>query len=191
MQNYPDDEQLQDFSDTEKFWVRVTLYKLVYAISGLVMGITCIVVGVILVLSKLTGSTIETVSRSDLISVTPWIVLFIIGFFVIVVTRYSKLSAKHEHFMIERDFAPRSSISHRLAQEAASKRFWKTVNTFSTMSATVVVAPRNLHRAKDGKVVYVSIIVIIQFHCFLISIVYNCDCLANVTSILIGDEYSH
>ena len=37
MQNYPDDRQLQDFSDTEKFWVRVTLYKLVYAISGLFM----------------------------------------------------------------------------------------------------------------------------------------------------------
>jgi len=131
VQNYPDDEQLHDFSDTEKFWVRVTLYKLVYAISGLFMGIACIVVGVILVLDKMSGSTIESVSRAELISVTPWIILFIIGFFIIVVTRYSKLSAKHEHFMIERDFAPRSSISHRVAQEAASKRFWKTVNTFA------------------------------------------------------------
>jgi nitrate reductase gamma subunit len=131
MQNDPGDEQGQEFSDTEKFWVRVTLYKLIYAISGLIMGIACIAVGIILVLNKLTGYTIKTISRSELISVAPWAVLFIIGFSVIAVTRYSKLSAKNEYYMIERDFAPRLSVSHRIAQEAASKRFWKTVNTFT------------------------------------------------------------
>ena len=122
---------MQEFSDTEKFWVRVTLYKLIYAISGLIMGIACIAVGIILVLNKLTGYTIKTITRSELISVAPWVVLFIIGFSVIAVTRYSKLSAKNEYYMIERDFAPRLSVSHRIAQEAASKRFWKTVNTFT------------------------------------------------------------
>ena len=131
MQSDPGDEQMQEFSDTEKFWVRVTLYKLIYAISGLIMGIACIAVGIILVLNKLTGYTIKTITRSELISVAPWVVLFIIGFSVIAVTRYSKLSAKNEYYMIERDFAPRLSVSHRIAQEAASKRFWKTVNTFT------------------------------------------------------------
>jgi len=131
MQNNPDDGQLQEFSDTEKFWVRVTLYKLVYAISGLIMGIACIAFGIILILNKLTDSNIKAVSRAELISIAPWAVLFIIGFLVIVVTRYSRLSAKHEYYMIERDFSPRLSISHRIAQEAASRRFWRTVNTFS------------------------------------------------------------
>jgi hypothetical protein len=131
MQNIPDGDQLQEFSDTEKFWVRVTLYKLVYAIAGLAMGIACIAFGVILILDKLTGFDFKTAGRGELISVAPWIILFIIGFFVIVVTRYSRLSAKREYFMIERDFSPRLSISHRIAQEAASKRFWKTVNTFT------------------------------------------------------------
>ena len=131
MQNDLGDEQWYEFSDTEKFWVRVTLYKLVYAISGLAVGIACIVVGVTLILSKLTGFTIGTASRGELVSATPWAVLFIIGLFVIVVTRYSKLSAKQEYSMIDRDFAPRLSTSHRASQEAASKRFWKTVNTFT------------------------------------------------------------
>ena len=131
MQNDPGDYQSQEFLDTEKFWVRVTLYKLVYAISGLVIGIACIAVGVILILNKLTGSTIETVKRSELISVTPWAVLFIIGLLVIVVTRYSKLSAKQEHDIIDRDFSPIVSIRRKLSQEAAAKRFWRTVNTFN------------------------------------------------------------
>ena len=131
MQNDLDDEQWQEFSETERFWVRVTLYKLVYAISGLAVGIACVVVGVTLTLRKLTGFTIGTSSRGELVSATPWAVLFIVGLFVIAITRYSKLSAKQEYDMIERDFAPRLSISHRTSQSAASKRFWKTVNTFT------------------------------------------------------------
>ena len=131
MQNDSDDEQWQELLGTEKFWVRVTLYKLVYAIIGLAIGIACIVAGVMLILNKLAGFTIETASIGELIATVPLIALFVIGLFIIIVTRYSKLSGAQEHDMIERDFAPKVSVTLRISQEAASKRFWKAVNNFT------------------------------------------------------------
>ena len=111
MQNDPDDSQWQGISEAEEFWVRVIFYNLVYSICGLVLGLTCIIIGVIPLLSKLTDSTDGTGGKTELIGIALWAALFIIGLLVIVFTRLS--------------------ISPKVSQEAESKRFWKTVNVFA------------------------------------------------------------
>ena len=131
MQDDLSNDLQRSIADTEKFWTRVTLYKLVYSICGLVTGIACVVLGTILLLNRLKGSADGAMSKGQLIGAAPWAALFIIGLFVIAVTRYSKLSGKQEYDMMNKDFAPRMSVNHRALQEIVSRRFYKTVNTFA------------------------------------------------------------
>ncbi|MFC1715918.1 hypothetical protein ACFL6S_19770 [Candidatus Poribacteria bacterium] len=104
-------DQRQDFSDTERFWIRVTLYKLVYSICGLLIGLACIVVGATSFLSQLTVPTSGTVGINELTGVALWAVLFIIGPLVISLTRLV--------------------VNPRAFRETLSKRFWKTINAFA------------------------------------------------------------
>ncbi len=111
VQNELEHDQRQGFSDTERFWIRVTLYKLVYSICGLVIGLACIVVGATSFLTKLTVSTSGTVGINELISVALWAVLFLIGPLIVSLTRLV--------------------VNPRAFRETLSKRFWKTINAFA------------------------------------------------------------
>lgn len=111
MQNDPDDNQWQGISEAEEFWIRATFYNLVYSICGLVLGLTFIIIGVIPLLSKLTGSTGRIGGKSELIGIALWAALFLIGLLVIALTRLI--------------------ISPKASQESESKSFWKTVNVFA------------------------------------------------------------
>ena len=121
IQNDPDDDQWQDLSDAETFWIRVIFYKLLYSICGLGIGLACIIVGTVLSLNDLMGSTDRAVGIDELAGVVIRAALLIIGPIVIVLTR-----------MV---------ISPRASREAVSKKFWRTINAFAlTYSITGLIS---------------------------------------------------
>ncbi len=74
-------------------WKQATQFQLVYSLAGLVLGLVCIVGGIILFLNGVTGSTSWTAkilgAESNLSDAAPGAVLFVVGLFVVFVTRYA------------------------------------------------------------------------------------------------------
>jgi hypothetical protein len=73
-------------------WQSATRYQLIYSIGGLVLGLVCIVGGIILFLRGVTGSTSWTAKvlglQSSISDAAPGAVLFIVGLFIMFVTRF-------------------------------------------------------------------------------------------------------
>lgn len=67
-------------------------YRLIYSIGGLFLGLSCIIGGVILFLRGVTGATSWTArfigASSQVSDAAPGAVLFIVGLFLVWVTRY-------------------------------------------------------------------------------------------------------
>lgn len=72
---------------------RFSLYSLVYSLSGLVLGTVCIIGGIMLFLNGIVGSTNWTAKvlgvESRISDAAPGAVLFIVGLFIVVVTRFN------------------------------------------------------------------------------------------------------
>ncbi len=72
---------------------RFSLYQLIYSLSGLVLGLASVVGGVILFLNGVAGSTSWTAkmlgAESQVSDAAPGAVLFIVGLFVVIVTRFT------------------------------------------------------------------------------------------------------
>ena len=66
---------------------------LIYSMSGLVLGLVCMLGGVVLGLHGVVGSTSWTAkfvgAESNISDATPGIMLFVVGLFVVLVTRFS------------------------------------------------------------------------------------------------------
>jgi FtsH-binding integral membrane protein len=81
------DERLQQHGEQT-----VTLYQLIYSLAGLVLGLASIIGGVVLFLRGVTGSTSWTARtfglESNLSDAGPGAVLFIVGLFMVFVTRF-------------------------------------------------------------------------------------------------------
>ena len=73
-------------------------HQLVYSVAGLVLGIICIIGGIILFLNGVVGSASWTAkilgAESEISDAAPGAILFIVGLFVVIVTRY-KIHIKH------------------------------------------------------------------------------------------------
>jgi hypothetical protein len=71
---------------------RFSLYQLIYSLAGLVLGLACIVGGIVLFLRGVTGSTSWTAkmigAESQVSDAAPGVVLFIVGLFIVFVTRF-------------------------------------------------------------------------------------------------------
>jgi hypothetical protein len=71
---------------------KATRYEFLYASMGLVVGIICVVAGVVLFLHGIVGSTSWTAkvlgAESQLSDAAPGVVFGILGFFVVYVTRF-------------------------------------------------------------------------------------------------------
>jgi hypothetical protein len=72
---------------------RFSLYQLIYSLAGLVLGLVCVLGGVVLFLNGVVGSTSWTAkmlgAESKVSDAAPGAVLFIVGLFVVFVTRFS------------------------------------------------------------------------------------------------------
>jgi hypothetical protein len=74
------------------YWERATTFQLIYSLGGLILGLACIIGGIVLFLHGVTGSTSWTTEiiglESELSDAAPGTVLFIVGLFLVFVTRY-------------------------------------------------------------------------------------------------------
>ncbi len=72
---------------------RLMGYKLIYSMTGLVLGSTCIIGGILLFLNGVSGSSSLTAkilgNESNLTDAAPGAILFVVGLFIVLVTRYS------------------------------------------------------------------------------------------------------
>jgi hypothetical protein len=71
---------------------RFSLYQLIYSLSGLILGLICIIGGIFLFLNGIVGSTSWTAkvlgAESNISDVAPGAVLFIVGLFIVLITRF-------------------------------------------------------------------------------------------------------
>lgn len=71
---------------------RFALYHLIYSICGLVLGLACVLGGIVLFIRGISGSTSWTASiigaESTITDAAPGAVLFIVGLFVVLITRF-------------------------------------------------------------------------------------------------------
>lgn len=67
-------------------------HHLVYSMAGLLLGLACVIGGVVLFLNGIVGSTSWTAkflgAESTINDAAPGVVLFIVGLFIVFVTRY-------------------------------------------------------------------------------------------------------
>jgi hypothetical protein len=79
------------------YHLTVTRYRLVYSICGLVLGLCCIVGGVVLFLRGVAGETSWTakilgIGQSQISDAAPGAVLFVVGLFIVLATRFTARS---------------------------------------------------------------------------------------------------
>lgn len=74
-------------------WNRATLLHFWYSISGLVLGIVCVIIGMILTLRGVTGSSSWTAKflglRSEITDAAPGVIFGLLGLFVIWITKFN------------------------------------------------------------------------------------------------------
>lgn len=77
---------------------RLSKHQLIYSIAGLILGLVCILGGVALFINGVSGSTSWTAkilgAESQVSDAAPGAVLFIVGLFIVLITRYV-LKVKH------------------------------------------------------------------------------------------------
>jgi len=72
--------------------MREMKYKLIYSLAGLFLGLSCLTGGIFLFLNGIEGSTNWVAkilgSESSITGAAPGSILFIVGLFIILITRY-------------------------------------------------------------------------------------------------------
>jgi len=73
-------------------WREAARYHLIYSLAGLILGLACIIGGIILFLRGVTGATSWIASlfgaKSQISDAAPGAILFIVGMFVVYITRF-------------------------------------------------------------------------------------------------------
>jgi hypothetical protein len=71
----------------------ILLYKFIYSMTGLLLGLASMIGGIILFLNGITGATSWTAkilgNESIITDAAPGAILFIVGLFIVIVTRYN------------------------------------------------------------------------------------------------------
>ena len=77
----------------EEFWRKLSLYHLVYSLAGLLLGLACILGGILLFLRGVTGATSWTARvlgiDSQISDAAPGALLFVAGVIVVWLTRFT------------------------------------------------------------------------------------------------------
>ncbi|MFC1825326.1 hypothetical protein ACFL9T_21655 [Thermodesulfobacteriota bacterium] len=89
----PSPDKRGRFSEGELALIsRVTRYHFVYSLAGLVLGLAAVIGGIVLFLRGITGSTSWSANiigaESEILDAAPGAVLFVVGLFVVWVTRF-------------------------------------------------------------------------------------------------------
>ena len=80
------------FLKDKEFWKQASLYQFIYSLCGLLLGLACVIGGIVLFLHGVAGSTSWTAkiigTESKVTDAAPGAVLFIVGLFVVWITRF-------------------------------------------------------------------------------------------------------
>lgn len=80
-------------ASNEQVWHRISLFQLIYSLTGLLLGLVSIIGGMILFLNGVSGSTrwiAKFVGGESTISdAAPGAVLFIVGLFIVWITKFN------------------------------------------------------------------------------------------------------
>lgn len=72
---------------------KVSTHQLIYSLTGLLVGVLCIVAGLVLFLMGVTGNVGWQISipgvESNLANATPGVVVFVVGLLIVFITRYT------------------------------------------------------------------------------------------------------
>jgi len=81
-----------------ELWKKATLYQLIYSLSGLSLGLLCIIGGIVLFIMGVGGNINWIVKaegfNSQLVNAAPGVVLFLVGMLVAWMTRFNILASK-------------------------------------------------------------------------------------------------
>jgi len=82
----------------KNFWQKASLFQFIYSLAGLIVGLVCIIGGIVLFLHGVAGSTSWTASflgaSSDISDAAPGAILFIVGLFIVWITRFEVKAGK-------------------------------------------------------------------------------------------------
>ena len=71
---------------------KLSIHQLIYSMAGIVLGFICVIGGIVLFLNGVVGSTSWTAkilgAESTINDAAPGTILFIVGLFIIFITRY-------------------------------------------------------------------------------------------------------
>jgi len=77
---------------------RLSRHQLTYSILGLLLGFVCVIGGILLFLAGVTGAVSWTArflgASSELLDAAPGALLFVVGLFIVFVTRYNLQSTR-------------------------------------------------------------------------------------------------
>ena len=79
-------------------WKRLSVFQLIYSLGGLILGIVCIIGGIILFRHDVTGSITWIAkgggAESEISDAAPGAILFLVGLFIVLATRFTWKSLK-------------------------------------------------------------------------------------------------
>lgn len=82
----------------QDFWKLSVLLQLIYSLGGLVLGLVCIIGGIVLFLHGITGATSWTAkfigAESSISDAAPGAILFVVGLFIVWITRFGVKSGE-------------------------------------------------------------------------------------------------
>ncbi len=81
-----------------KIWKRISVFEFIYSLAGLIVGLICIIGGIVLFLHHVTGSISWAASimggESEISDAAPGAILFLVGLFVVFITRFKARAQK-------------------------------------------------------------------------------------------------
>jgi len=80
------------------FWRRASLLQFIYSMLGLLLGLACVLCGMALFFHGIAGSSSWTMkiigAQSKITDATPGVILFVVGLFIVYITRYGVRTGK-------------------------------------------------------------------------------------------------
>lgn len=86
--------------DDRELWRKAVRYQFIYSLAGLVLGLACVIGGIILFFHGITGPTASwttSVLGINVSDAAPGVVLFLVGLLFVWITRFSVTTGQNQN----------------------------------------------------------------------------------------------